>query len=99
MALTNLDAQHPTILLVDDDPVVLRIMAKHLKKRGNTVVAADKPLHALKFAEQRGSDIRIVIRDVVMPEMDGCELGARVRAIHPDIPILFVSGQDYGRLQ
>src|SRR4051812_12795570 len=92
---TNINPEHPMILLVDDDDAILRLMTLRLEMQGYTVLGAVDPHHALKFAQQRELEIRLVVTDVMMPEMDGCELAARVKTIRPQMPILFVSGQDY----
>ncbi len=80
------------ILLVEDEGGVLRFVRRALESLGYRVVAARNGLEALKVLEETGRRIQLVIADVVMPEMGGDELAAEVRRIHPDLPVLFMSG-------
>ena len=81
-----------TILLVDDEPMVLDIGAKLLKKMGYTVIEADNGKQALKVFETHRSTIDLVILDLVMPEMGGGQLFDRITRIQPDVNVLLSSG-------
>ncbi|MEI8033385.1 MAG: response regulator [Chlorobiaceae bacterium] len=63
-----------TILLVDDEPCLLKLLKEVLEKNGYTVLPADTPMKALQLAELHRERIDLLLTDVVMPEMDGCEL-------------------------
>jgi len=78
------------VLVVDDDPQLLRLMARVLKERGYEVEARSAPEPALEAA--RNSEVRLLVTDVAMPKLSGPELAAEVRALHPDVRVLFVSG-------
>ena len=81
-----------TVLLVEDEPAILKMGKTMLERLGYTVLAAASPAEALRLAEEHGGEIHLLITDVVMPEMNGRELAMRVRALHPGIKCLFMSG-------
>lgn len=79
------------ILLVEDEDVVRTIAERALVRAGYTVVTAIHGADGLtRMAGAR--DIDLVISDVMMPEMDGPTMAARIRETRPDIPVLFMSG-------
>lgn len=79
------------ILVVEDDPRVARSTIGALEELGYRPLGAGSGAEALAIlAEER--DVALVITDVMMPEMTGTELAARIRPIYPDLPILFVTG-------
>ena len=81
-----------TLLLVEDEPTILRMTTMMLQRLGYRVLAADNPEQAIALAEAYADKIQLMITDVVMPEMNGRELAARLREIHPEIKVLFMSG-------
>ncbi len=81
-----------TILLVEDEESVRRIARLALEAYGYTVLAADDGRTAMILAEQFGRVIDLVVTDVVMPEMSGMQLVAKIRARFPTLQVLFVSG-------
>ncbi len=79
------------ILVVDDDPLVLRFVSLALEGAGyRTQLAADgaEALAAYGSAEE---PFRLVVTDVLMPRMDGYELARRLRGRDPDVNLLFIS--------
>ncbi len=81
-----------TLLVVEDEPSVLRLASRILERLNYTVLAADTPHRALDLAKEHSADIALVITDVVMPEMTGWELSQRLRDVRPSIRTLYVSG-------
>jgi two-component system, cell cycle sensor histidine kinase and response regulator CckA len=81
-----------TILLVEDDEVVLRVALRTLVRSGYKVVSAMNGRDALEVLEKHRWDISLVVTDVVMPVMTGSELAARLAQTAPEIPMLFLSG-------
>jgi PAS domain S-box-containing protein len=83
---------HETILLVEDEPSILRLGTRVLERLGYTVLAAGKPSLAIRLAEAHPSEIHLLITDVVMPEMNGRDLATRIIVRFPGIKRLFMSG-------
>jgi PAS domain S-box-containing protein len=81
-----------TILLVEDDKAILDLGKIILENLGYTVLAARTPVDAISLAEEHPGDIRLLITDVVMPEMHGRELAEKLSAIRPDLKCLYMSG-------
>lgn len=81
-----------TILLVEDEPAILKITAMMLNKLGYTVIVAGTPDEAIRLAHDHRGQIDLLITDVVMPEMNGKCLAKRLLSIHPDLKCLFISG-------
>ena len=81
-----------TVLLVDDDPMVLQAAEQLLLELGYTVLPADSPEKARQIARTYKGDIRLLLTDVIMPEMNGRELSRQIQSIFPAIRILFMSG-------
>ena len=85
-------SQGETVLLVEDEPVVLKLGIRMLKDLGYRVLASGTPGEALVQAEDHASEIHLVITDVVMPEMNGRDLAERLQSLYPGLKILFMSG-------
>ena len=81
-----------TVLIVDDEPSVLRFMAASLQTAGYEVLLADGGDEALAFCEARTYSIDLMISDVAMPKMNGSALAECMNRRHPGVPIVFVSG-------
>jgi len=84
-------ALRPALLLVDDDPTLLAILARRMAREGFDVQTAPSGMQALAMLEQRWPSLLIV--DLMMPRMDGFELCARVKRI-ADLPIIVLSAVD-----
>lgn len=81
-----------TILLVEDEPAILKMTQIMLKQRGYHVISASGPTEAIELAKECGSAVSLVITDVVMPEMNGRELVRRLQNECPTMKCLFMSG-------
>jgi len=81
-----------TILLVEDEPAILRLAKRTLENLGYVVLAALTPGEALRAAEAFDAKIDLLLTDVVMPEMTGRELADHLQARYPQIRRLFMSG-------
>lgn len=84
-----------TILLVDDDPLVRRTLTRALERIGHRVEPAESGLDGGRRAREGGVDLAIV--DIHMPDMDGLELLAQLRAISTTMPVIMMSGGDQTR--
>ena len=81
-----------SILLVEDDPMVLKITEGMLEYLGYDVIVANTPMEAIVICENPAISIDLVISDVVMPVMSGKELRNKLAGIRPGIKVLFMSG-------
>ncbi len=82
-----------TILVVEDEPGVRRLVSEILKRYGHHVLLAANGAEALEVLASNAADpIALVISDVVMPEMGGLALLAQMRSLHPNVPMLLMSG-------
>jgi DNA-binding NtrC family response regulator len=79
-----------TILLVDDDPSVRKIVGDMLERSGHRVVATADGALALAALQQ--NDIGLVIADHRMPGMDGLTLTRRIKELMPDLPVVIMTG-------
>ncbi len=81
-----------TILLVEDEPSILRLATMMLERLGYVVLAANTPGEAIRRAHEHRGPIDLLMTDVVMPEMNGRDLAKNLLAAYPDIKRLFMSG-------
>jgi len=84
--------QGETVLLVEDEEVLLAQIKHVLKKLGYAVLAARTPSEAMGLAEQHAGVIDLLIVDVIMPEMNGRDLSTRLKEMYPELSTLFMSG-------
>lgn len=90
--LSDPSAQSHTILLVEDEKGVRDLIRSMLLQRGYSVLFAGDSEAALKVASMHRDPIDLLIADVVMPGLNGPELARRLRARHPNLRVLFISG-------
>ena len=81
-----------TVLLVDDEEMVLDVGSKFLKKLGYKVLEASGGHKAVKLYEDKKNTIDLVILDIIMPEMSGKDTYERIKQINPDVKVLLSSG-------
>ncbi|MFH0727893.1 MAG: PAS domain S-box protein [Pseudomonadota bacterium] len=81
-----------TVLLVEDEPVILKLGKAVLEQLGYTVLAANTPREAIRLAGEHDGEIHLLMTDVVMPEMNGRDLSARLLSLYPSLKCLFMSG-------
>jgi len=81
-----------TILLVDDERIILGVGRRLLKELGYRVYIAKNGKSALKIFSACHDDIDLVILDIVMPGMDGKEVYAKMKQINSDFYVLLASG-------
>ncbi len=81
-----------TILLVEDEPMLLDLNRAALSGYGYKVLTAENGARALELVQNDPRGIQIVVTDVLMPVLGGRELAAKLTGILPNVPVLFVSG-------
>jgi PAS domain S-box-containing protein len=81
-----------TILLVEDEPSILRMTRMMLERKGYSVLPAATPGEAIDLAKTHTDKIHLLMTDVVMPEMNGRDLAGQLIPLYPEIKILFMSG-------
>jgi two-component system cell cycle sensor histidine kinase/response regulator CckA len=80
------------VLVAEDEPMVRGIIARTLRECGYPVVEAGNGKEALKLLEIETRPVRLVIADVVMPDMGGREMASHIAQRWPQVPVLFTSG-------
>ncbi len=81
-----------TILLVEDEPTILRMTRMMLERKGYSVLPAATPGEAIDLAKTHADKIHLLMTDVVMPEMNGRDLAGQLITLYPEIKLLFMSG-------
>ncbi|MBZ4671858.1 PAS domain S-box protein [Deferribacterales bacterium Es71-Z0220] len=87
------------LLLVEDEESVLDSVKSILEMLNYKVFHSASPLSALELLQTHKDEIKLIITDMVMPEMDGLEFAKRAREINPDIKIIFSSGHSEKMLE
>ncbi len=89
-----------TILVVEDEEALRRMLVQVLGERGHHVLEAEDGVAALERAESFGGPIHLLITDVVMPRMDGPTLARELSSLRPETKVLYISGfADHGIVQ
>ena len=88
-----------TILVVDDDPEVLSVAVDLLRMKDFTVLSAGDTREVLRLARAHPERLHLLLTDVVMPHMSGRQLAEELRAIRPDVKILFMSAYSIQTVQ
>ncbi|MFO7912662.1 MAG: ATP-binding protein [Desulfotignum sp.] len=81
-----------TILVAEDETVILELACAMLEQLGYTALAAASPEEALHLAKKYAGPIHLLITDVVMPGMNGRDLAAQLAQLRPDLKVVFMSG-------
>ncbi|MDO9263717.1 MAG: response regulator [Desulfosalsimonadaceae bacterium] len=81
-----------TVLIVEDDPPVRKLAGRILANHGYTVIESDNAADAVARAASHDGPIHLVLTDVIMPQMKGPEVFAKIREYHPGARVLYMSG-------
>jgi CheY-like chemotaxis protein len=81
-----------TVLMVEDEPLILDLGKEMLEMQGYRVLSAGTPGEAIRLAGEHNGEIHLLMTDVVMPEMNGRELARKLLALYPGLKCLFMSG-------
>lgn len=82
------------VLVVDDEQVLRDLVCRTLRDEGYRTLEAAHGGEALELVESGPDAVDLVVTDVVMPGMDGRELGRRLAQSRPTLPILYMSAYD-----
>jgi CheY-like chemotaxis protein len=81
-----------TVLVVEDEPALRRLISVSLEKRGYTVLAAEDGTEAIRILENNPGEINLVVTDIMMPKLNGLELRKKAILRQPEMRFLFISG-------
>lgn len=80
------------VLVADDEPGILQLVSYVLTRHGYEVIAAPNGSAALRACQERDGPIHLALLDIVMPGMSGPELSQHLHEIHPNLPVVYMSG-------
>jgi two-component system, cell cycle sensor histidine kinase and response regulator CckA len=80
------------VLVVDDEKVVRQTLSEMLEMLGYETVCAENGRVALELYEEYGMDMKLIVLDLMMPEIDGIETLRRIQALVPEQPVVVVTG-------
>lgn len=81
-----------TILVVDDEDMVLEVVEAFIEQMGHTILLATSGHEALQVARNHDGKVDLLLTDVVMPTMNGLKLAKTLVTANPDLKVLFMSG-------
>lgn len=79
-----------TILIVDDDPMILNFIGEEISQYGYKPVLANNAAEALSLAEKQKVDL--LLTDIMMPGTNGIDLARQLVVLNPEVKVLFMSG-------
>ena len=88
------DTGSKTILVVDDEPEVRKLVGAMVTQFGYHAITADSGEHALTLYKMHGGPIELLVTDVVAPGMSGPMLADKLTELQPDLKVLYISGYD-----
>ena len=91
-AKTELETGHENILLVDDEPAVVRLEQQMLERLGYKISSHTSSLDAVEVFRSNPDAFDIVLTDMTMPNMTGDQLAKEILSIKPDMPIIICTG-------
>ncbi len=88
----SMESKGERILVVEDEPAILKVAESILESMGYAVLTAPDPEEALRMTEEVSGNIDLLVTDVVLPGMNGRELAARLRESCEGLRVLYMSG-------
>ena len=89
-----LDSSRKTVLVVDDEPEIRKLVSAMVGQFGYNVLTADSGEHALTLYQHHKAPLELLITDVVAPGMSGPMLAEKLTALQPGLRVLYISGYD-----
>src|ERR1044071_2347379 len=96
---TDLPAHDGTLLLIDDDDAVRRVLARVLRGSGYLVHDHASGEAALEFVRCHAGPIDLLVTDTVLPGMNGVEAAEAIRLLRPTLPVLQMSGYTHSDIR
>ena len=82
----------PTVLLVEDDELVMDAMTRTLVRQGYLVLSARSGHDAMSLMYTPLQPINVVVLDLNLPDVSGIDLCARIHELHPSLPVVVCTG-------
>lgn len=95
----GLEPAPPTVLVVDDEDILRRIMARVLMDAGYGVLVAGDGVAAWEMVRLANGSVKAVVTDMVMPEMGGAELARKIATLTAPPPVVLISGYAQNQFQ
>ena len=86
--------ERKTIMVVDDEPEIRKLVSAMVSQFGFNTLTADSGEHALKMYKNLNGPLEMLITDVIAPGMSGPMLADKLSALQPDLKVLYISGYD-----
>ena len=83
---------HPNVLVIDDDKLLLNIIEKNLGERDYNIITCKDPLEGIEILKEK--KIELIILDMVLPGIDGFQMTKTIREMDPLIPIIIISKKE-----
>jgi len=81
-----------TVLLVEDEPSLLKIGRMSIRQLGYKVYTATNPREALQMVQSHGPSIDVIVTDIILPGCNGWNLARQIHEMHPQVRFVFMSG-------
>ncbi|MDQ6664288.1 MAG: response regulator [Acidobacteriota bacterium] len=95
---TVLNSHRTTILVIEDDETVLRVVSRIIVHAGFHVLPSSSAGEALKIGNEYRGTIQLLLSDIVMPDMSGPEIAKKMKILRPDMKVILMSGYPDGAL-
>ena len=87
-----------TILLIDDDDMIISVYSQILRRYGYKVLIATNGKEAIEIYIENKDQISLVVLDMIMPEMNGDKVFTSIKEINPGVKVLLSSGYSHGNI-
>jgi DNA-binding NtrC family response regulator len=88
-----------TVLIVDDEEIVLKLCSSMLRLGGHNVLLATGAESALRLLDDKAATVDLAVLDIMMPGVNGIELAARIQLVHPRIGVILMTGYSMREIQ
>jgi len=94
--MNNLTNLTPVVLVVDDNPIIGKLLMRFLTEENYEVTSFTRGKEALEYLKTNEA-VGLLLTDIDMPEMSGIELSRQVKTLYPALPIIVMSGSADGQ--